>query len=200
MLLSATADFGWLDGKLQANFDVRSSGQSQQAIMSGLAGTASANFKDGAIRGLNVAQMIRSLTTSKLSGWQDNEAHNTDLSQLSASFRIDKGQAVTTDLNLVGPLVRITGAGTLALDTKMMGFRVEPKLVMTTEGQGRAAEPVGRKFLQRDEDGGLDRLGNSVAMSPERRRLVRHEFRNHNVRRWSGEGRLPGQHFVRHYA
>jgi AsmA protein len=25
----------------------------------------------------------------------------------------------------------------------MMGFRVEPKLVMTTEGQGRASEPVG---------------------------------------------------------
>ena len=65
------------------------------------------------------------------------------MSQLSASFRIDKGQAVTTDLNLIGPLVRVTGAGTIALDTKMMGFRVEPKLVMTTEGQGRANEPVG---------------------------------------------------------
>jgi AsmA protein len=65
------------------------------------------------------------------------------LSQLSASFRIDKGQAVTTDFNLVGPLVRITGAGTIALDTKMLGFRVEPKLVMTTEGQGRTSEPVG---------------------------------------------------------
>ena len=50
---------------------------------------------------------------------------------------------MTTDLNLVGPLVRVTGAGTIALDTKMMGFRVEPKLVMTTEGQGRTSEPVG---------------------------------------------------------
>ena len=50
---------------------------------------------------------------------------------------------MTTDLSLTGPLVRVTGAGTIALDTKMMGFRVEPKLVMTTEGQGRTAEPVG---------------------------------------------------------
>jgi AsmA protein len=91
--------------------------------------------------------MIRSLTSGTLSGWQDNQNNgqeqSTDLSQLSASFRIDKGQAVTTDLNLIGPLVRVTGAGTIALDTKMMGFRVEPKLVMTTEGQGRASEPVG---------------------------------------------------------
>jgi AsmA protein len=106
-------------------------------------GTAFVNFQDGAIRGINIAQMIRSLTSGTLSGWQDSEAQSTDLSQLSASFRIDKGQAVTTDLNLIGPLVRVTGAGTIALDTKMMGFRVEPKLVMTTEGQGRASEPVG---------------------------------------------------------
>src|SRR5262249_25631294 len=37
----------------------------------------------------------------------------------------------------------MTGVGTIALDTKQIGFRVEPKLVMTTEGQGRAADPVG---------------------------------------------------------
>ena len=62
-----------------------------------------------------LAQMIRSLTSGTLSGWQESEAKSTDLSQLSASFRIDKGQAVTTDLNLVGPLVRVTGAGTIDL-------------------------------------------------------------------------------------
>jgi AsmA protein len=37
----------------------------------------------------------------------------------------------------------MTGAGTVDLGTKMLAFRVEPKLVMTTEGQGRAADPVG---------------------------------------------------------
>jgi AsmA protein len=37
----------------------------------------------------------------------------------------------------------VTGAGTIDLGTKLMAFRVEPKLVMTTEGQGRAADPVG---------------------------------------------------------
>jgi AsmA protein len=126
---------------------LRSAGTSQRALMANMQGTAFVNFQDGAIRGINVAQMIRSLTSGTLSGWQENQNpsqdQSTDLSQLSASFRIDKGQAVTTDLNLIGPLVRVTGAGTIALDTKMMGFRVEPKLVMTTEGQGRASEPVG---------------------------------------------------------
>ena len=37
----------------------------------------------------------------------------------------------------------MTGVGTIDLGTKQIGFRVEPKLVMTTEGQGRAADPVG---------------------------------------------------------
>ena len=150
-LLQGLAEFDRIDGKLQAKLALRSAGTSQRALMANMQGTAFVNFQDGAIRGINVAQMIRSLTSGTLSGWQDNRQDNqnasqeqsTDLSQLSASFRIDKGQAVTTDLNLIGPLVRVTGAGTIALDTKMMGFRVEPKLVMTTEGQGRTSEPVG---------------------------------------------------------
>jgi AsmA protein len=100
-------------------------------------------FQDGQLRGLNVAQMIRSLTASPLNGWQENGQQATDLSQLSASFKIDKGQATTYDLNLVGPLVKVTGVGTIDLGTKQMGFRVEPKLVMTTEGQGRTSDPVG---------------------------------------------------------
>lgn len=146
-LLQGLADFDRIDGKLQAKLALRSAGTSQRTLMANMQGTAFVNFQDGAIRGINIAQMIRSLTAGTLSGWQENQApsqeQSTDLSQLSASFRIDKGQAVTTDLNLIGPLVRVTGAGTIALDTKMMGFRVEPKLVMTTEGQGRSSEPVG---------------------------------------------------------
>jgi len=142
-LLKSAADFDSLDGKLQARIDVRSFGQSQQAIMSNLSGNATANFQDGAIRGLNVAQMIRSLTSSTLSGWQESREQTTDLTQLSASFRIDKGQATTSDLDLVGPLVTMAGSGTIDLGAKTLALRVEPKLEMTTQGQGRASDPVG---------------------------------------------------------
>ena len=142
-LLRSVADFDKLDGKLQAKLAVRSSGASQRAIMSNLDGTVFAVFQDGAIRGINVAQMIRSLTSGTLSGWQENKKQSTDLTQLSASFRIELGKATTSDLNLVGPLVRVTGAGTIDLGEKSLALRVEPKLVMTTEGQGRATDPVG---------------------------------------------------------
>jgi AsmA protein len=142
-LLTAAADFDRLDGKMQAKIAVRSTGSSQRAVMSNLNGTVFAVFQDGAIRGLNVAKMIRSLTSGTLSGWQEKPDQVTDLSQLSASFKIDKGQAATTDLNLVGPLVKMTGIGTIDLGTRQLAFRVEPRLVMTTEGQGRSTDPVG---------------------------------------------------------
>jgi AsmA protein len=142
-LLSGLADFDKIDGKMQAKLAFRSSGSSQRAIVSTLSGAAFVVFQDGAIRDLNIAKMIRSLTSGTLSGWQEGRDQTTDLTQLSASFRIEQGQAATSDLTLVGPLVRMTGTGTLDLAAKTLAFRVEPKLVMTTEGQGSAANPVG---------------------------------------------------------
>ena len=144
-LLSGLADFDKLDGRMQAKISVRSAGSSQRAIMSGLIGTAFVSFQDGAIRGINVARMIRSLTTNPLSGWQEGSETSTDLTQLGASFRIERGQATTNDLALLGPLVRMTGAGTVDLGAKSLALRVEPKLVMSLQGQGSttAGEPVG---------------------------------------------------------
>jgi AsmA protein len=142
-LLRSAADFDKLDGKMQAKMTLRSAGNSQRLVMSNLSGTVFAVFQDGAIRGINVAAMIRSLTSGTLAGWQEGKEQTTDLTQLSASFRIEKGQATTADLNLVGPLVKITGTGTIDLAAKALAFRVEPKLVLTTEGQGRTSDPVG---------------------------------------------------------
>jgi AsmA protein len=142
-LLSNLADFDKLDGKMQAKITVRATGDSPRAMLSNLDGSAFVNFQDGAILGLNVARMIRSLTSGTLSGWQEGKDETTDLTQLGASFRIERGQATSSDLVLVGPLVRMSGAGTVDLAAKSLAFRVEPKLVMTLEGQGGAADPIG---------------------------------------------------------
>ncbi|WP_407157657.1 AsmA family protein [Bradyrhizobium sp. STM 3557] len=142
-LLQNLADFDKLDARMQAKLALRSSGASQQAIMSNVSGSAFLIFTDGAIRGINIAQMIRSLTSNPLSGWQQSQELSTDLSQLSASFQVDRGQATTSDLNLIGPLVKVTGGGTIDLANKALALRVEPKLVLTTEGQGRTSDPVG---------------------------------------------------------
>ena len=143
-LLSHAADFSWLDGKMQAQFDIRATGKTQRELAASLSGTANVDFRDGQIRGLNVAQMIRSLTSTTLNGWQDDSTQATDLSELHAAFRIENGKATTTDLRLAGPLVRVSGSGSIDLTMKTLAFKLEPKLVMTTQGQGSTvADPLG---------------------------------------------------------
>jgi AsmA protein len=142
-LLSSLAGFSSVDGRMRATADVRGGGASLRAIMSSLTGTASVDVRDGAIRNLNIAKMIRALTSGTLSGWQERPDQTTDMSQLSATATIAQGQATTSDLFLAGPLVRMTGGGTVDLGSKTLAFRVEPKLVMTTEGQGGRADPIG---------------------------------------------------------
>jgi AsmA protein len=101
-----------------------------------LTGGAKFEFTNGAIRGINIAKAVRGLTTGILSGWQENEAEKTDFATLDASFQVAKGKAQTSDLKLMGPLVRMTGAGTVDIPVKMLKFRVDPQLVASLEGQG----------------------------------------------------------------
>ncbi|HSB59106.1 MAG TPA: hypothetical protein VLD66_05830, partial [Methyloceanibacter sp.] len=62
---------------------------------------------------------------------------------LGASFKIAKGQAQTADLHLQGPLVRMTGAGTVNLPGQALKFRVDPQVVASLEGQGGKADLAG---------------------------------------------------------
>ena len=114
-LLADVAGFSAIDGRMQANIDVRTRGASQRAVMSSMDGTVEVLVSDGEIRNVNIAQMIRSLTASSLNGWQQNKTDKTDLTQLSATFRLDKGRRATDNLRLAGPLVRVSGAGTVDL-------------------------------------------------------------------------------------
>ncbi|WP_022720275.1 AsmA family protein [Rhodopseudomonas sp. B29] len=148
-LLRAATDFDRLDGKLQAKLALQASGDSLRGLMTTLSGTTFVTVRDGQIRGVNVAGMIRSLISSPLDGWQQSRDEVTDLTQLAASFRLDQGKAQTSDLTLAGPLVRMTGAGTIDVAAKTLALKVEPKLVLTTQGQtpqagqSETAQPIG---------------------------------------------------------
>jgi AsmA protein len=142
-LLSDVAGFEALDGRVQAKFDVRASGDSERAVMSSLSGSVDTRIQDGQILGINVPKMIRTLTARTLTGWQESRTESTDLSDLSASFRLEDGRATTSNLRLLGPLVRVNGSGTVDLAAKTLQFKLDPKLVASLEGQGGAADPLG---------------------------------------------------------
>ncbi len=142
-LLSDLGDFGSIDGRMQSKVDVKASGNSADAVVSSLAGTADVRVQDGQILGINVAKMIRTLTARTLLGWEDNRTETTDLTELSARFQIQEGRAQTTNLRLLGQLVRVTGSGTIDLNTRTLQFKLDPKLVASLEGQGGRADPLG---------------------------------------------------------
>jgi AsmA protein len=134
--LDDVAAFQRIEGKAAIAIDLAASGASQRAMVSALSGTASFEFSDGAIRGINVAKMVRNLGSATLSGWQSGEAEKTDFASLGASFKIAQGNAQTSDLHLSGPLVRMAGAGTIDLPAQTINFRVDPQVVASLEGQG----------------------------------------------------------------
>ncbi|MEJ8476355.1 AsmA family protein [Roseibium algae] len=134
-VLKAAADFDWLEGATNIALDVTTSGASQRALVDALSGTASFNFADGAIRGLNIPKLVRGLSIETLLGWQSTPEEKTDFSTLSASFDIKKGVATSGDLTLIGPLVRMSGQGTTDMPNRTLDWRVEPKIVASLQGQ-----------------------------------------------------------------
>ena len=135
--------FERIEGGLDYILDVTTTGNSEAAMVVGLNGKTNFSFKNGAIRGINIAKAMRSLTSGALSGWNTAETEKTDFSSFAASFNIINGVATNTDLNLVGPLVRMTGEGTVQMPAKTLNYRVNPKLVASLEGQGNAEEVAG---------------------------------------------------------
>lgn len=139
-LLSAAADFDRLEGTANADLQAAGRGRSQREIVASLAGKGSVAFLDGAIRGINLAAMVRNVTTAfaDVSG-----AQKTDFAELSGSYSIAKGIVSNRDLSLKSPLLRVAGAGTVDLPRRTLSYRVEPKAVASLEGQGGQADLAG---------------------------------------------------------
>ena len=142
-LLLDVADFRALDGRMRAAIDLRATGASERAAISTLNGSIDFVVEDGEVRGINVAKMVRTLRSMTLSGWHEAPTEKTDFTQLTALFRIKDGQASTQDLQLAGPLVRVSGTGSADLINRTLEFRLDPKLVMSLQGEGGATDMAG---------------------------------------------------------
>ncbi len=132
-----------IEGKGTVSLNLATSGVSQRAMVGALGGKASIEFANGAVRGVNIAKMIRNLGQGAVRGWQGTAAEKTDFASLGANFQINKGVAQTKDIHLVGPLVTVNGEGTVNLPRRALKLRVDPQLVASLEGQGRTQETSG---------------------------------------------------------
>ncbi|MDX0282894.1 AsmA family protein [Sinorhizobium meliloti] len=135
-LLTDMAGFKHLEGSLKAEFDVTGAGGTSGALAKSLQGNANVGFSDGAIRGIDIANVYNNLVSLMTSGFKQDESKATTFTELGASFAIEGGVARTEDLKLVGPLIRMTGNGAADLAQSTLNFRLEPRLVASLKGQG----------------------------------------------------------------
>ncbi len=142
-LLKDAMRFDWIAGKAKIALNLSGAGQSQSELVRALQGNGSIVFSDGALVGINIPEMVRGLKAGRLDGWQRSERQQTDFSQLSSTFTMQKGVAKSTDLTMIGPLVRMSGSGTVDLPREWVDISMLPRVVASLEGQGGQKELTG---------------------------------------------------------
>ncbi|MFC7515398.1 AsmA family protein [Herbaspirillum sp. GCM10030257] len=133
-----------IEGSGNVQLDVTTSGNLVSQLKKQLAGTARLDLRDGAIRGVNIAQAVRS-AKAKIGELRGNEnpqggtastAEKTDFSELSGSFRIANGIAHNEDLVIKSPLVRVSGSGDINIGEDRLDYVARTTVVSTLQGQG----------------------------------------------------------------
>ena len=139
-LMKDLADKDLLEGRGNVVLDIASRGDSVAAMKKALGGTASLSLKDGAIKGINLAQSLRDIK-GKLGARQDTTQQaragdKTDFSELTASLKIANGVARNDDLAMKSPFLRLTGAGDIDIGSGQMNYVAKASVVSTSAGQG----------------------------------------------------------------
>ena len=138
-LLKDAAGFERLSGTGATELSVAGRGKSQKAIVESLSGKGGLDFRDGAIKGLNLAAMLRNVG----SAFGEPGAQKTDFSELTGSYVIQNGLLTNKDLQMKSPLLRIEGAGSANLPPRTLDYKVTPKAVASLEGQGGRQDLAG---------------------------------------------------------
>jgi AsmA protein len=138
-LLKDVAGKDLLEGTGRISADLSTSGASLGALRSNLAGAAALQLRDGAVKGVNLARILRQAKAA-LSMKQDavtkaSTAEKTDFSELTASARIEGGVARSDDLDLKSPFMRIGGSGRFDIGAGRIDYTARATVANTATGQ-----------------------------------------------------------------
>lgn len=132
-----------LAGTTRAQVSISMRGDDPEVIKRTLNGKGDFLFKDGAIKGIDLAGMVRNAKAAFGLAEKTAEKPKTDFSELHSPFTITNGLVNTTQTTLMSPLLRIIASGNANLVNEKLDFRVEPKFVGTLKGQGGEMEHAG---------------------------------------------------------
>lgn len=129
----------YVTGRAQLAARLTAQGTEPMAIRKTLNGNASFSFQEGAINGINIAQLIREgLAKAQGRPAPKEGTRSTDFSELKGSVTVKDGLVSNNDLSAKSPLLRVNGKGTAHLVTEKIDYRVDAAVVGSLEGAGGA--------------------------------------------------------------
>ena len=135
-LLQKGAGWSFISGTASAALQMVGSGNTQQEFVSTLYGAGKVDVSNGALEGLNIPGMLRNLQSGNLLQATSKPTEKTDFSELSGNFAIERGIIKNNDLLMKGPLLRMSGKGSVSLPAETVDYQLSPKLVASLRGQG----------------------------------------------------------------
>ncbi len=124
-------------GKVNFNTSLNTVGNDLKTIYANLDGNLGFKMLDGYVSGFDILYMAGdafSVLTGGVFGKRDSK--KTEFGEVSATATIKKGVADNRDLLMKSPLLRASGEGTLDLNSMMVDYALDAKIVGTLEGQG----------------------------------------------------------------
>jgi len=143
-LLRDFAQKDTLEGKGTVALDVNAAGKTVNTMKKSLAGTARVALKDGAIKGINLAEVFRRAKTALGSSdakAQARDAQQTDFSEMTASFTLKNGVAHNEDLDIKAPLFRVSGKGDIDIGNSTIDYVTKATVVQRPKAR---AAPISR--------------------------------------------------------
>lgn len=142
-LVHDAAKLDIIEGRGNVAYDLRSTGATVGALRRALAGTASLNLKDGAVKGIDLEATLRKIRS--LRGGQSTETpakgeEKTPVSALAASFVVKDGVAHNDDLTARAPYLRLAGAGDIDVGAGKIDYTARATV------SGAAKDPGGKEL------------------------------------------------------
>lgn len=139
-LMKDLASQDLLEGNGNVQLDLVTRGETVGAMKKALGGTASVILRNGALKGINLAQSFREakafLSSKENAVQQARATDKTDFSELTASFHIANGVAHNQDLSAKSPFLRLGGAGDIDIGNSRLDYVAKASVVATSGGQG----------------------------------------------------------------
>jgi AsmA protein len=142
-LLKDVIDKDFLEGTVKAGVALQMSGDDAEKIKKSLNGGGELFFKDGAIKGIDLAGMVRNAKAAFGLAEKTADKPRTDFSELRVPFTAKSGVVNMSNATMKSPLIRVAANGDANLPKETLDFRIEPEFVTTLKGQGDETQRSG---------------------------------------------------------